>query len=352
MPLASSAAMPLCGLPDETPHERLIFASHPDGLRCIIAIHNTKRGPGFGGSRLWKYPNDQAALADALRLSQGMTFKNALAGIPFGGGKAVILAPEGPFDRESLFAQFGDVVQSAGGAYITAEDVGTTTADMEIVAGRTAYVSGLCRSAGFGGDPSPKTAWGVFVAIEKGLRLHANKSLAGSTVAVQGLGSVGMALCQYLADRQVKLVVADINPARVAQAVSSFGAVALHVDRILEAQADVLAPCALGGVLNARTIPHIRSNLIAGAANNQLATPGDGDALHARGVMYLPDFLVNAGGIISVAREYLGTGNGPGVLAEIGLIGERVAELFDRIRNGNSPSREAERWAQEKLEAV
>ena len=319
--------MPLFGLPGEVPHEQVIIGSHPSGLRSIVAIHSTARGPAFGGCRMWNYESDQAALTDALRLSQGMSFKNALANLPFGGGKAVIVAPGAPFDRAALFSSFGDLVDRADGRYITAEDVGTTTADMRAVSTRTRFVSGLARTGGFGGDPSPKTAWGVFLAIEQALRLHLGKSLAGATVAVQGLGAVGMSLCAYLADRGARLVVADINAERP----------------------DVLAPCALGAVLDQHSVPRIQAAIIAGAANNQLASPEDGDALHARGVLYVPDYLVNAGGIISVAREYLGTGDEADVMREVSLIADRVGELLERCGRDHVPARMADAWAREKL---
>jgi leucine dehydrogenase len=341
--------MSLFGLPGEPPHERIVFGTDRCGLRSIIAIHNTSRGPAFGGCRMWKYESDHAALTDALRLSQGMTLKNALANLPFGGGKAVILAPAASFDREAVFSAFGMLVESVDGMYITAEDVGTTTSDMRVVSSRTHHVSGLPRSDAFGGDPSPKTAWGVFLAIEQALRLHMKKSLSGATVAVQGLGSVGMALCEYLADRGAKLIVADIDAARVEDAVARFSARAVPAGEILEVEADVLAPCAMGAVLNPHSVPRIRSAIVAGAANNQLARPQDGDVLHARGVLYLPDFLVNAGGIISVAREHLCMGNEADVMREVAQIADRVGELLERCQGREPPARVADAWAREKV---
>ncbi|GAB2601011.1 Glu/Leu/Phe/Val dehydrogenase [Ramlibacter solisilvae] len=299
---------------------------------------------------MWRYASDLAALTDALRLSQGMTFKNALADLPFGGGKAVIIAPEGAsIDRSQLFHAFGDLVNSAGGRYITAEDVGTTTADMRMVASRSKFVSGLPRQGKFGGDPSPKTAWGVFLAIEQGLRLHLKKSLKGSTVAVQGLGSVGLALCEYLSDSGAQLIVADVDELRVAKAIGRFGARRVSPEEILEVSADVLAPCALGGVLNSTSVPKIRASIVAGAANNQLSRPEDGVMLRDRGVLYLPDFLINAGGIVSVAREYLGTGSESEVMSEVALIAGRVAELLERCQSGGSPAEVAETWARQKI---
>jgi leucine dehydrogenase len=343
---------PLFGLPEQAPHERVLLATDPaSDLKAILAVHSTARGPAFGGCRLWHYDSEFAGLNDALRLSQGMSLKNALADLPFGGGKAVILKPAGAFDRGALFAAFARAVESLGGAYITAEDVGTTTTDMRSMLSLTQYVSGIPREGAFGGDPSPKTAWGVFVSIQAGARLVLGRSgLDGVRVALQGLGAVGWHLAEYLQQAGAKLVVADVDSAKVERAVAQFGARAVGVAEILAADVDVLAPCALGAALNARSIPTLRARLIAGAANNQLATPADGDALQARGICYLPDYLVNAGGIISVAREYRGEGEEQAVMAEVGRIAERVEELLQRVQRADStPARVADDWARSKL---
>lgn len=346
------ASASLFGLPNDPPHEKILLTSDAaSGLRCIIAIHNTARGPAFGGCRVWRYADDQAALNDALRLSHGMSLKNALADLPFGGGKAVILQSEGDFDRAALFAAFGRAVQAAQGRYITAEDVGSTTADMLHVQAQTPFVSGIQRPGTFGGDPSPKTAYGVFVAIEEGLRRHLHRSLAGATVVVQGLGAVGMNLAERLHDAGARLVVTDVREAKTQEAVARFHARVLGVDEVLTEPCDVLAPCALGAVLDAASVGDIRASIICGAANNQLATPDVGDALHARGVLYLPDYLVNAGGIVSVAREYHGQGDETSVMLEVGRIGERVAELLERA-GAEAPSRVADAWASEKLRSA
>ncbi len=345
----------LFGLPGEAPHERvLLVADEETGLKAIIAVHSTARGPAFGGCRLWRYDNELAALNDALRLSQGMSLKNALADLPFGGGKAVIIKPAGEFDRNALFSAFGRAVQSLSGVYITAEDVGTTTADMLGMQAHTAFVSGIPRAGAFGGDPSPKTAWGVFVAIETAVRLHLRQaSLDGVRVALQGLGAVGWHLAEFLHRAGARLLVADVDAARVERACEEFSAQAVPVDQILASDADVLAPCALGAVLNSASIPTLRARLVAGAANNQLATAADGDALHARGILYLPDYLVNAGGIVSVAREYRNEGDEQAVMAEVSRIAGRVEELLQRIQaSGKSPAREADSWARSKLVAV
>jgi leucine dehydrogenase len=318
-------------------------------------VHSTARGPGFGGCRFWTYADEASALTDALRLSQGMSLKNAMADLPFGGGKAVILKPAGwqdePTQREALFAAFGRAVQSLGGSYLTAEDVGTTTADMRVVQRQTGFVSGIPREGAFGGDPSPKTAWGVFVAIRAAVQRRLQReSLGGVRVALQGLGAVGMHLAAFLHEADAQLVVADVNAARTAHAQAHFGAQVLPVDQILAADVDVLAPCALGAVLNARSVPAVRAAIVAGAANNQLATAADGDALAARGVLYLPDYLVNAGGIVSVAREYHGEGEERAVMAEVSLIADRVLELLERsATSGRTPARESDAWARSKL---
>jgi len=348
----SSLPSSLFGLPDQAPHERVLLAAdEKTGLKAILAVHSTARGPAFGGCRFWSYDNELAALNDALRLSQGMSLKNALADLPFGGGKAVIIKPAGQFDRAALFAAFGRAVQSLDGAYITAEDVGTTTADMLGMQAHTQYVSGIPRAGAFGGDPSPKTAWGVFVSIEAGVRLHLQRaSLDGVRVALQGLGAVGWHLAEFLHKAGAKLVVADVDAAKVARAQELFGAQAVSVHEILAADVDVLAPCALGAVLNLGSVPQIRAKLIAGAANNQLATAADGDALQARGILYLPDYLVNAGGIISVAREYRNEGEEQAVMAEVSKIAGRVEELLGRVKaSGNTPARESDIWARSKL---
>jgi leucine dehydrogenase len=342
----------LFGLPGDVGHERVLVGSDPaTGLRAIVAIHSTNRGPAFGGCRYWTYASESTALDDALRLSRGMSYKNALADLPYGGGKSVILAGAAPMDRTALFVAFGRLVATLQGAYVAAEDVGTTTEDMRAMKTVTPYASGIPRDDGFGGNPSPKTAYGVFLAIEAGVQklLH-RQSLDGVKVAVQGLGSVGWDLCSRLSNAGAKLVVADINAARAAQACEAFGAVRVPPENIVGCEADVLAPCALGRSLDARSVGGVQARIVAGAANNQLGTLEDGDRLHARGVFYLPDYLVNAGGVVSCVREYEGTGSEEGVMKEVALIGDRTRELIDRVLvTGEAPARVADAWAHEKL---
>ncbi|RZJ24282.1 MAG: Glu/Leu/Phe/Val dehydrogenase, partial [Haliea sp.] len=272
-------------------HECVHWVSdHATGLRAIIAIHNTARGPAFGGCRMRRYASEEEALSDALRLSQGMSLKNALADLPFGGGKAVIMAPAGDFDRQALFTAFGRAVDGLGGRYITAEDVGTTTDDMKTLRRVTAHVSGIPRTDAFGGDPSPKTALGVFVSIEEAVRRHLKRpGLAGTTVAVQGLGAVGAHLCGLLHQAGAQLLVADVNAARVLDMQARFGATPVPVEEVCALKVDVLAPCALGAVIDEGSIPRLQAQIVAGAANNQLATPADGKRIHQRGILYLPD---------------------------------------------------------------
>ena len=348
----SDVVAPPLDIPEPLAHEQILLSRDAaSGLDCIIAIHSTQRGPAFGGCRLWAYGSRSEALHDAIRLSEGMSLKNALAGLPFGGGKAVIVRPREAYDRERLMAAFGSAVERAGGSYITAEDVGTTTDDMRLIVRRTKYVSGIPRTHSFGGDPSPKTAFGVFVALEQALRSHLRRPLAGATIAVQGLGAVGMQLCERLHDGGARLVVADIDSARAEQARARFDARIVDDRSILQEPCDVLAPCALGAALDRRTVPTIRAAIVCGAANNQLATPDDGDALHDRKVLYLPDYLVNAGGIISVAREYLGQGEESAVMQEVARIGLRVNQLLERAHH-RAPGRVADEWAREMLQAA
>jgi len=343
----------LFGLPADPAHERIVLASDvASGLKAIIAIYSTARGPAFGGCRYWSYASEGDALLDAQRLSQGMALKNALAGLPFGGGKAVLLKHPGQTDRTALFQAFGRMVAALDGAYITAEDVGTTTDDMLAVHSQTEYVSGMPRHGSFGGNPSPKTAYGVFVGIEAAVRKVLGRSaLDGVSVAVQGLGSVGWHLCRHLHQAGAKLIVADIDPQKVSQAQEQFGASGVAVEEITNVAADVFAPCAMGGVVTAQVAAACRFRIIAGGANNQLVSLAEGDTLHRREVFYVPDYLINAGGIISCAREYLGHASEEAVMTEVARIGERVSELVERTQaSAEAPARIADAWAREKCQ--
>lgn len=321
MPNTPTSSSPPC---------EIVRLDDPDaGLEGLIVLHSTRLGPAAGGCRIWPYADMTEATADALRLAEGMTYKNALAGLPFGGGKTVIRQPAAGFDRTALFAAFGRAVDALGGRYVTAEDVGTSPADMEHVATATRYVAGLDRGAGRpGGNPSPYTARGVFRAMEVAVARRLGRSLEDVTVAVQGLGSVGFALCELLHAAGAKLVVAEQRSELAARAAVAFGAQLAGTSTILEAKADVFAPCALGAVLDAQSIPRLKAHVVCGAANNQLATPEDGVRLAEKGVLYCPDYVVNSGGIVNVAGEYFGWSTEE-VERRIGAIGQTLGRVLD-----------------------
>jgi leucine dehydrogenase len=323
-------------------HERVLHCSDPvSGLRAIIAIHSTHLGPAAGGCRFWRYEDDTAALTDVLRLSRGMSYKNALAGLSLGGGKAVILAPEDRRLTDPMLEAFGRFVETLRGDYITAEDVGMSVPAMDVIARQTRHVAGRVRGEGLaGGDPSPTTARGIFAGIRAAVRhLRGDESLDGVRIAVQGVGNVGMNLARLLAEAGARLVVADINEARVMQACEELGAESATLDEILQADVDVLAPCALGAVLDADTIPKLRAKIVAGGANNQLATDADGQRLFDAGVLYAPDYLINAGGIINVAGEYEGA-SVEDVDARVAAIGDRLSEIFEQSARESRPTNE------------
>jgi leucine dehydrogenase len=339
--------------PEFDGHELVAFGHDAaTGLKAIIAVHSTVLGPAAGGCRMWPYATTTEAVSDVLRLSRGMSFKNAMAQLPFGGGKAVIIADPRLTKSPELLEAFGRFVDSHGGRYITAEDVGTTTADMSNVARATRYVSGLGRAPGeAGGDPGPKTALGVFLGIKAAVKFKLGRpDLAGVSVAVQGAGAVGHHLCGMLTGEGAKVLVADVRAAAAERVCSEFKASAVPVEEILSQQVDVLAPCALGAVLDARSIPKLRTRIIAGAANNQLAQGQDGAALLAADILYAPDYVINAGGIISVAREYYGGATQAQVNAEIQGIPQRLTEIFERARRENRTTNAiADQMARERL---
>jgi leucine dehydrogenase len=322
-------------------HERVVFChDEPTGLCAIIAIHSTVLGPAAGGTRLWTYASDDDALYDVLRLSQGMSYKNAMAGLKFGGGKAVIMKTPGFEGSDALFERFGEFVDTLGGDYVTAEDVGMSVDIMETIARRTRYVSGLpLRSGKAGGDPSPKTAYGIYCGIQAAARARLGRDdLEGIRVAVQGVGNVGYYLCKLLDEAGATLVVSDLDEARVDRACSEFAAERAGLDDILSADADVLAPCALGAVLHEDSIPGIRAKIIAGGANNQLRRPEDGQRLADAGILYAPDYVINAGGIINVACEYFGDVDDEGVMDLVARIGPRLAGIFDEAARTGEPT--------------
>ncbi|MEM6415261.1 MAG: Glu/Leu/Phe/Val dehydrogenase dimerization domain-containing protein [Pseudomonadota bacterium] len=322
-------------------HERVEFSFDADtGLRTIIAIHSTALGPAAGGCRLWEYNQPEEALHDALRLSKGMSFKNAVAELPFGGGKAVILGPVKEHLRAQVFEAFGRTVQRLSGAYFTAEDVGVSVSDMESVARNTKFVSGLKRDKGSaGGDPSPFTARGVLKGIEAAATIKFGRSdLEGLKIAVQGLGGVGGNLCRLLAKCGVSLVVADINKDVVDKTCQETGAERADISEILYSDVDVLSPCALGGVLTSDNVKKIRAKIVAGGANNQMASIEVGQQLFDKGILYAPDYVINAGGIITVAAEYQGANRMDDVLARIDYIRDRVTRIFEQSMKTGTPT--------------
>ncbi len=322
-------------------HERVVFCRDAaTGLRAIIAIHSTALGPAAGGCRLWSYESDEAALHDVLRLSRGMSYKNAMAGLDFGGGKAVIIKTPGFDGSEALYEKFGEFVDEQNGEYITAEDVGMSVSIMQAVARRTRHVTGLPRTNGqAGGDPSPKTAFGVFKGIEAAVKFKLDRDdVSGLTVAVQGVGNVGYHLCRILARAGANLIVADIDEVRVGKVSGEFGATAVPIDEILSQDADVLAPCALGAVLNKQSIPNLKVSIIAGGANNQLETDADGQRLTDAGILYAPDYVINGGGIINVACEYAGDVEDAHVDELVAAIGPRLTAIFEEAAASGKPT--------------
>jgi leucine dehydrogenase len=323
-------------------HEGLLVRRGPrSGLTTIVAVHSTARGPSLGGCRMWRYEEGIDAVADALRLARAMTFKAACAGLPLGGGKGVIALNDGPpagRARRAVLDDFAETVEAMGGAYITAEDVGTSSRDMSVIAGTTRHVSGLARSRGGSGDPSPATALGVHAALLASVeRAFGSTSLKGRTVAVLGLGAVGLRLARLLARGGARIVAADID-ARKRDDAERLGARWLSPDEALVAEADVLAPCALGGVLNADTVPRLQAPVIVGAANNQLADENVADLLAARGVLWAPDFVANAGGIINISVELEPGGYDAGrARRRVQEVGDTLRAILDSASDGVTP---------------
>ncbi|MDP6708099.1 MAG: Glu/Leu/Phe/Val dehydrogenase dimerization domain-containing protein [Alphaproteobacteria bacterium] len=329
--------MPVSQSPSFRGHEQVVFCYDAEvGLKAIIAIHDTTLGPALGGLRMWNYTSEIDALEDVLRLSRGMTYKAAMADLDFGGGKAVIIGDAKTQKTEPLLERFGEFVDGLGGRYITAEDVGTSPRDLAIVRRRTRYAAGF--DDGGSGDPSPVTAWGVFNGIRAAVSERLNRpNLAGTVVAVQGLGHVGEHLLRFLHEADARLVVADVDPERVSRAVARYGAVPTTPGEIYEVAADVFAPCALGAVLNDETIPRLRAAVVAGAANNQLAEDRHGEILAERDILYAPDYVINAGGIININYE------GPNYDAQAAMdhaarIHDTLAQVFDVAERERAPT--------------
>lgn len=289
-------------------YEQVVICQDKEsGLKAIIAIHDTTLGPALGGTRMWTYESEEAAIEDALRLAKGMTYKNAAAGLNLGGGKTVIIGDPKKDKNEALFRAFGRYIQGLNGRYITAEDVGTTVADMDLIHEETDYVTGISPAFGSSGNPSPVTAYGVYVGMKAAAKAaFGTDSLEGKTIAVQGVGNVAYHLCKHLHEEGAKLIVTDINKEAVQRAVDDFGAEAVGINDIYGVECDIYAPCALGATVNDDTIPQLKAKVIAGSANNQLKEERHGDQIHEMGIVYAPDYVINAGGVINVADELYG----------------------------------------------
>lgn len=333
-------------------HQSVHFHADPrSGLKAIVAIHDTVRGPAVGGCRMWPYADDDAALTDALRLSRGMTLKSALAEMPFGGGKSIVIGDPARNKSPALWRAMGRFVESLGGRYVIAEDVGTSPADMEIVRFETRHVAGI--EEGGSGDPSPATAWGVFRGIQAALETRLGRAdPSGARIAVQGLGHVGLALCELLAEAGATLFVADLDNRLVARAEREYGATPVAADAIHDQPVDVFAPCAMGAILDDETIPRLQSAIVAGAANNQLAESRHGAALQRAGILYAPDYAINAGGIINISHE------GPNydrkrAFAHVARIHDTLLTVFARAEaDGVATNEAADRIARDRIQAA
>jgi leucine dehydrogenase len=332
-------------------HEQLLLSHDPScGYFGIVAIHDTTLGPALGGTRFWKYESTDDAVIDALRLARGMSYKAAVAGINLGGGKSVIIGDNKRTDREALFRAHGRFIETLGGRYITAEDIGTSPADMEYIKLETDHVAGLL---GLSGDPSPVTAYGVYVGMKAAAKAcWGSDSLAGKTVAVQGAGKVAYHLCRHLHAEGVKLIVTDIDQEKVKRVVAETSARAVAPDSIYDQAAEVFAPCALGAVINDQTLPRLKVQIIAGGANNQLAEDRHGDALEERGILYAPDYVINGGGVINVYGE-LHRWPAERAQKKAGEIYDTLLRIFEIARRERIPTYQAaDRLAEQRIAAV
>ncbi|MDK8465358.1 Glu/Leu/Phe/Val dehydrogenase [Marinobacter sp. SS13-12] len=345
--------------PEFDHHEHLTFCCDPEtGLRAIIAVHNTARGPALGGCRMFPYASDEEALRDVLRLSRGMTYKSALANLNLGGGKSVIIGDPRQHKTEALLESMGRFLEQLGGLYIAAEDSGTSVADLKIMGRQTSNVAGIKERPGFdgrpsNGDPSPATAWGTFVGLQAAVKHKLGRSdLEGLTVAVQGIGNVGYRLARHLTEAGAKLWVYDTHQDQMDRAVAELGATPATAEEILYLPVDVVAPCAMGAVLNDQSIAKLQAPIVAGAANNQLASPRHDEVLWKHGVLYAPDFVINAGGIIDVYYER--TGPDPdAVRKHVDTIGDTLQEIFERSQRDGLPTGQiANQLAEERFRPI
>ncbi|RFP64869.1 Glu/Leu/Phe/Val dehydrogenase [Hymenobacter lapidiphilus] len=339
----------------EFQHEQVVYChDHETGLKAIIGIHNTVLGPALGGTRMWHYASDAEALNDVLRLSRGMTYKAAISGLNLGGGKAVIIGDAATMKTEALLRKFGRFVQNLNGKYITAEDVNMTTRDMEFIRMETKHVSGLPESMGGSGDPSPVTAYGTYMGMKAAAkRAFGSDSLAGKRIAVQGMGHVGTYLLEYLQKEGAQLIVSDYYEDRALDAANRFGAQMVGLNDIYDQDVDIYSPCALGATLNSDTIPRLKCQVVAGCANNQLADENiHGPELVKRGIVYAPDFLINAGGLINVYSEVVG-GNREAALIQTEKIYDITTQVLAKAeQEGSHPQAAATRQAEERIAAI
>ena len=335
-------------------HEEVVFCHNVDaGLKAIIAIHNSVLGPALGGLRMWPYATEQEALNDVLRLSRGMTYKAAVSGLNLGGGKAVIWGDPNKDKSEALFRAFGRFVNSLGGRYITAEDVGIDVNDMEYVFRETDYVTGVHQVHGGSGDPSPFTAYGTLQGLMAALQVrYGHEEVGKFSYAVQGAGHVGMQFIKLLREQGAKVYVTDINQSLVQKAVAEYGAEAVPLDQIYDTDADVYSPCALGGTINEQTLPRLKCKIICGAANNQLATEAIGDELTARDILYAPDYAVNAGGLMNVSLEIDGY-NRERAMRMMRTIYYNLGKIFQIAKRDGIPTyKAADRMAEERIDLI
>lgn len=335
-------------------YEQLVFChDKTSGLKAIIAIHDTTLGPALGGTRMWNYDNEEDAILDVLRLSRGMSYKAAAAGLNLGGGKAVIIGDAKKDKSEELWRAFGRFVQSLNGRYITAEDVGTSVQDMDYVNLETNHVTGVSKAKGSSGDPSPKTALGTFRGMQACAKeVWGSDDLKGKVVSVQGVGHVGYYLCQYLHEVGAKLVICDIDQEAINKVVNEFGAEVVSPDAIYDVQCDVFAPCALGAIINDNTINRLKCKVVAGAANNVLAEDRHGDMLQAKGIIYAPDYVINAGGLMNVADELNGY-NEERAIEKVKTIYDNIARVIEISKRDNIPTyKAADRMAEERIERI
>ncbi|GAB6412949.1 MULTISPECIES: leucine dehydrogenase [Bacillus] len=335
-------------------YEQVVFCQDKEsGLKAIIAIHDTTLGPALGGTRMWTYDSEEAAIEDALRLAKGMTYKNAAAGLNLGGAKTVIIGDPRKDKSEAMFRALGRYIQGLNGRYITAEDVGTTVDDMDIIHEETDFVTGISPSFGSSGNPSPVTAYGVYRGMKAAAKeAFGTDNLEGKVIAVQGVGNVAYHLCKHLHAEGAKLIVTDINKEAVQRAVEEFGATAVEPNEIYAVECDIYAPCALGATVNDETIPQLKAKVIAGSANNQLKEDRHGDIIHEMGIVYAPDYVINAGGVINVADELYGY-NRERALKRVESIYDTIAKVIEiSKRDGIATYVAADRLAEERIASL